>query len=582
MKQIPSSNINIHSDISNNICSNNLEVKHELMEVENVGLVQNKSLNNITAKTSNLIKLPSPIKADRLDLYLNGYDFLKRKYLVDGFKFGFRLNNYSFNHSDNDKTLKSALNLPDIVDTKLKKESSAGRILGPLSKPPFERFVMSPLGLVPKKLPGEFRVIHHLSYPQGSSVNDGIDKEHSSVHYANISQAIKHILSTGRNCYLSKSDIQSAFRIIPINPIDYPLLGFKWKGYYYFDKCLPMGASSSCQIFEAFSTALQWIIENYIPNTKVIHVLDDFLFISKSESENISALNIFLRICKDIGVPISMEKTFGPLQSLPFLGIQLDTVSMSSSLPVDKIEKFLNIIHDFQNSKSVTLHKLQSLTGMLNFACQVIEPGRAFSRRLYNLSIGLSKSFHHVKITQEVKEDLNVWESFLKSYNGRTFFLDYYWLSNSHLHLYTDAASTLGFGAVFQNKWLGGAWAPQCLRLNITLLELYPIFLALEIWGDQFRNKCIQLNTDNMAVTYILNNFTSKDKDIMVLVRLLVLNCIKNNILIRSRHLKGSDNIIPDLISRLQVQKARKLAPYLQECSEEIPEHLQLQKLLKI
>ena len=121
MKQIPSSNINIHSDISNNICSNNLEVKHELMEVENVGLVQNKSLNNITAKTSNLIKLPSPIKADRLDLYLNGYDFLKRKYLVDGFRFGFRLKNYSFNHSDNDKTLKSALNLPDIVDTKLKK-----------------------------------------------------------------------------------------------------------------------------------------------------------------------------------------------------------------------------------------------------------------------------------------------------------------------------------------------------------------------------------------------------------------------------------------------------------------------------
>ena len=541
----------------------------------------NLEKKSISKCKSDLV-LPSPIKSERLDLYLNGYDRLKRKYLVDGFKLGFRLNNFSFQHSDNDKILKSALNFPDIVDVKLQKESAAGRILGPLNKPPFEKFVMSPLGLVPKKVPGEFRVIHHLSYPQGSSVNDGIDKEHSTVKYANISQAIRHILSTGRNCFLSKSDIQSAFRIIPINPVDYPLLGFKWKGHYYFDRCLPMGASSSCQIFESFSTALQWIIENYVPNTKVIHVLDDFLFISETENDNRSALNIFLRICKDIGVPISMEKTFGPLQSLPFLGIQLDTVSMSSSLPADKIEKFLNIITEFQHSKSVTLHKLQSLTGMLNFACQVIEPGRAFSRRLYNLSIGLSKPYHHVKITQEVKDDLSVWESFLKSYNGRTFFLDYYWLNNSYLNLYTDAASTLGFGAVFQNKWLGGAWAPQCLRLNITLLELYPIFLALELWGDHFQNKCIQLNTDNMAVTFILNNFTSKDKHIMVLVRLLVLNCIKNNILIRSKHLPGVENIIPDMISRLQVQKARQLAPYLDDCPEKIPEHLQLQKLLKI
>ena len=527
-------------------------------------------------------KLPTPIHYDKLDLYLNGYDRLKRKYLIDGFKFGFRLNNFSLQHSDNDKTLKSATQFPNIVDKKLNKESQAGRILGPLVKPPFDKFMTSPLGLVPKKVPGEFRVIHHLSYPYGMSVNDGIDKQFATVQYSNISQAIKHILDIGRYCYLAKSDIQSAFRIIPINPIDYPLLGFKWKGFYYFDRCLPMGASSSCQIFESFSTALQWIVENYLPNTKVIHVLDDFLFIAKTESECKSSLRIFLRICEELGVPIALDKTFGPEQQLPFLGIQLDTVNMSSSLPADKIQKFLNIIEEFLNSKAVTLHKLQSLTGMLNFACQVIEPGRAFSRRLYNLAIGLSKPYHHVKITQEVKEDLLVWDSFLRNYNGRTFFLDYLWLNNSHLNLYTDAASTIGYGAIFGNKWLGGLWAPQCLRLNITLLELYPIVIALELWGDQLKNKCIQLNTDNMAVTFILNNFTSKDNSIMILVRRLVLNCINNNILIKAVHLPGRENLIPDLISRKQVPKALELAPFLNRTPDPIPDHLLLQTLLKI
>ena len=526
--------------------------------------------------------VPTPINPDKLDLYLNGYDPKIRSYLVNGFRHGFRLMNDKYTTSDSDKVLKSAVEHPEIVDKKLMKESKLNRILGPLDKPPFQNFVTSPLGLVPKKNPGEYRVIHHLSYPQGSSINDGISKDHSTVQYANISQAIKFILSMGRKCLLAKSDIQAAFRIIPINPLDYHLLGFKWKDKYYFDRCLPMGASSSCQIFETFSTALQWIIENYLPGSKVLHVLDDFLFISKTVEDSQSALNIFLRICSDIGVPIALDKTFGPEYRLPFLGIQLDTIDMFSSLPQDKIEKFLNIINEFLNCKSVTLKKLQSLTGMLNFACQIIEPGRAFSRRLYNLAIGLSKPFHHVKITSQVKEDLLVWQSFLLNYNGKTFFLDYKWAQNNHLNLYTDAASTIGFGAVLNNKWFGGVWNEKCIRMNITLLELYPIYLALEIWGEELSNKCIQLNTDNMAVVFILNNFTSKDNTIMILVRLLVLTCIKHNILIRSVHIPGSKNLIPDMISRQQVAKALQLNPKLDREPIKVPEELQLHKLLQI
>ena len=107
------------------------------------------------------------------------------------------------------------------------------------------------------------------------------------------------------------------------------------------------------------------------------------------------------------------------------------------------------------------------------------------------------------------------------------------------------------------------------------------IVIALELWGDQLKNKCIQLNTDNMAVTFILNNFTSKDNSIMILVHMLVLNCLKNNILIRAVHLPGRENIIPDMISRQQVHKALELAPYLNRKPESIPDHLLLQRLLK-
>ena len=42
----------------------------------------------------------------------------------------------------------------------------------------------------------------------------------------------------------------------------YPLLGMKWRGLYYYDRCMPTGCSSSCKTFEVFSTAIEWIAQH--------------------------------------------------------------------------------------------------------------------------------------------------------------------------------------------------------------------------------------------------------------------------------------------------------------------------------
>lgn len=101
-------------------------------------------------------------------------------------------------------------------------------------------------GLFLKKQPGEYRMIHHLSFPCGGSVNDLIPSELRSVHYASVDDAVKMIKKLGPNSHLAETDVRSAFRIIPVNPADYYLLGMHWKGNYYVDCCLPMGLASSC------------------------------------------------------------------------------------------------------------------------------------------------------------------------------------------------------------------------------------------------------------------------------------------------------------------------------------------------
>ena len=50
-----------------------------------------------------------------------------------------------------------------------------------------------------------------------------------------------------------------------------------------------------------------------------------------------------------MGVPIAPEKTVSPTQFIQFLGIDLDTVSMASSIPLEKVTKFSSLSDIFFN-----------------------------------------------------------------------------------------------------------------------------------------------------------------------------------------------------------------------------------------
>ena len=227
----------------------------------------------------------------------------------------------------------------------------------------------------------------------------------------------------GSGCFMAKTDIKSAFRIIPIHPTDFELLGMKWDNLYYYDQALPMGCSTSCSIFESFSTALEWIATSHLRASAVLHILDDFLFIAPTQERCARDLSNFLDLSQFLGVPIATEKTMGPYTTLQFAGITLDSVLMEARLPIDKLQKCRDLLSEFLRKRSVTLRDLQSLIGLLNFACSVIVPGRAFLRRLIDLTKGIKRPTHHIRLTVDAKNDVLVWLQFLDSFNGKSFFV---------------------------------------------------------------------------------------------------------------------------------------------------------------
>ena len=96
----------------------------------------------------------SPVNPDALERLLvqANYNRVETQFLVRGFKEGFDL---GYDSPTNVRQFSPNLKLNDpgddvILWNKIMKEVKLGRFAGPYTEPPFELFIQSPVGLVPK------------------------------------------------------------------------------------------------------------------------------------------------------------------------------------------------------------------------------------------------------------------------------------------------------------------------------------------------------------------------------------------------------------------------------------------------
>ena len=278
------------------------------------------------------------------------------KRLINGFKFGFSLHFEGARVPLTSKKLKSAFDHREVLQRKLRKEIELGRIVGPFTSPPFKKFRCSPIGLVPKKSPGEFRLIQHLSAPRGSSVNDSIPEKQCTVTYSSFDSAVEIVARLGRGALMGKTDIKSAFRLLPVSPEDFELLGICVDGLYYYDRCLPMGCAVSCSTFECFSTFLEFCTRQAAESRNIVHYLDDFFFAGKADdNECRHAMASFAAICERFGVPVAHEKTEGPVTAITYLGLEIDAVSRQIRVPNEKIADLIEKRTEALNQEKISL-----------------------------------------------------------------------------------------------------------------------------------------------------------------------------------------------------------------------------------
>ena len=117
--------------------------------------------------------------------------------------------------------------------------------------------------------------------------------------------------------------------------------------------------------------------------------------------------------------------------------------------------------------------------------------GRAFLRRLIDLTRGACQPYHKVRITRGAREDLRAWLAFLRRFSGTVMRSAIHWTDNSALRFYTDASGSIGFGIYFAGKWAQGRWPPHVLekKYSIAFLEFLPIVVGVQVWGEHVANR---------------------------------------------------------------------------------------------
>lgn len=151
-----------------------------------------------------------PVKVEKMSPFLNRYPGrVAAGLLVAGFREGFHILSEVREVPSVSYSLHSALlhPEPEVVSAKLSKEVALGRMAGPFLDLPLPGLVVSPSGVVPKSEPGQFGMIHHLSYLKGGSMNAGIDPQVRAVTYTSFVAAISWVWKYGQGSLMSPNPI---------------------------------------------------------------------------------------------------------------------------------------------------------------------------------------------------------------------------------------------------------------------------------------------------------------------------------------------------------------------------------------
>ena len=141
-------------------------------------------------------------------------------------------------------------------------------------------------------------------------------------------------------------DLKDAYQHILIYPPHRKFLRFAFEGRLYEYTVLPFGLSLSPRVFVKVTDAAIAPLRHQ--GIRLATYIDDWLISAASSSEVARQTNLVLAHLRALGFNVNFGKSMLiPSQQISFIGMDLDSVTMSAHLSLERVDRFLACLHSF-------------------------------------------------------------------------------------------------------------------------------------------------------------------------------------------------------------------------------------------
>ena len=358
------------------------------------------------------------------------------------------------------------------------------------------------------------------------------------------------------NDYMMKLDLKDAYYSVPIHPDHRRFLRFVFNGKTFELQCLPFGLRSAPRAFTRLMTPIIAHIRSL--GIRIVIFLDDILILHQSPSVLQSIFKKIVTLLERLGFLINLNKcSQHPSQQLIFLGTLLNTVTMSLSLPKEKLDLIQQGARQLHTKGKGTLQELATLLGRMSHAAQNgiwLAPlhYRAL-QRVHSAGtprLGCKNSRQSLDLSQEAMRDLEWW----LSQEPQATNAQHLRCPPFDLAIHTDASLlSWGGGATADNTSIGGRWSPEESQQHINVLELKAGYLAVQAFT---RNRKpppahIHLRMDiTTAVAYLNQRGGTRSPSLSAIALELWSLVLKIGSWVTATHIPGIFNVDADTASR--------------------------------
>lgn len=420
----------------------------------------------------------------------------------------------------------SALIFAQQVSQHISTELKVGRYSGPFSFTQLIRlighFKTAPFGVVPKPHSNSYRVIRDLSYPRNNptlaSVNSEINSDDFPCEWGTFAQCFFTVAKAPPGTQVAVFDVESAYRNIPISPLDQPHFCVRSGDDFFIDHCAAFGSASSCGMFGRVADAFVAILKKFGAEV-VLKWVDDIIFFrfptaaSHPYSYAFDASLIF-SIAGRLGWPWSIPKNRAFSSVFTYLGFLWNIPSKTVQIPASKKDKYIARCRSFLAASKQSLKSSQQLLGTLNHCCLAIRFARTHIHALRSFVAKFpvnSSPFITHTVPASIRNEIHWWSATLsQEFVGSTIATP---PAPLNIDIFVDASTSWGIGVLINGKWAAWRFSSDALQHGraIGWAEMVAVELAVSVLCSVYpKHSHFLIHSDNQGVIGAIESGSSR------------------------------------------------------------------------